>query len=75
MAETLRAYEFTNPDVVRFLNQLFEQTKLLSDERLIDFLEICIASGFSWSAIANGVPGQEKGLIPHATMLHIKETP
>lgn len=75
IARTLQAYEFTNHDVVRFLNQLFEQTKLLSDERLVSFLEICIASGFSWSAIANGVPGTEKQLIPHATMLHIKEKP
>lgn len=75
IAETLQAYEFTNRDVVRFLNQWFEQTKLLSDERLVSFLEICSASGFSWSAIANGVPGTQKGLTPHATMLHIKETP
>jgi len=37
-------------------------------------LNICITLGFSWSAIANGVPGTEQRLVPHATMLHIKET-
>lgn len=75
MADTLQAYEFTNPHVVKFLNQLFEQTKLLSDQHLVDFLNICISSGFSWSAIADGVlPGTETKLKPHATMYHFKET-
>lgn len=76
MAKTLQGYEFTKHDVVRFMNQLFEQTKLLSDERLVNFLDICTTSGFSWSAIADGVPDAKKELKPHATLLHIiKEAP
>lgn len=73
MAQTLQAYEFTNCDVVCFLNHMFEQTKLLSDKNLVDFMEICIASGFSWSVIANGVP--KSGTLlpePHATLFHLE---
>ncbi|WP_292993716.1 hypothetical protein [Nitrosomonas sp.] len=70
LAENLQSYEFTNPAVVRFMNQLFDQTKLLSDQQLTSFLEICITNGFSWSAIAHGVSGDGKELKPHATLLH-----